>query len=128
MGFRDDFERYFPERHKRCAVIIHGASAAAGAAAAVSVVPGADAVAIAPVQVAMITALANEFDVHWTAAAVRSTLYASLGTIFGKGGANLILRWAPVYGNVVRATVAASVTEALGWAAVKKLQSDGQLT
>ena len=76
----------------------------------------------------MITALADEFDVPWTDSAVRAALYASLGRIVGKGGAGLLLRWIPGYGNVVRAAVAASVTEALGWAVVKKLRTDGRLT
>lgn len=128
MGIKDQFRRYVPDQDKRCATIIHGASAAAGAAAAGAIIPGSDSVAIAPVQVGMITALADEFDVHWTDAAVRSTLYASLGTIVGRGGANLVLRWVPVYGNLIRAAVAASVTEALGWAVVKKLRTDGRLT
>ena len=127
MGLKDEFRRYLPERRKRCAAIIHSASAAAATAAAATVVPGSDSIAIAPVQVAMITALADEFDVPWTDAAVRSTLYATLGTMVGRGGANLVLRWVPVYGNVVRAGVAVSVTQALGWAVVKKLRTDGQL-
>ncbi len=128
MNLRERFRKYIPDKDRRCATIIHGASAAAGAAAAGAIVPGSDAVAIAPVQVGMITALADEFDVHWTDAAVKSTLYASLGTIVGKGGANLVLRWVPVYGNLIRAVVAASVTEALGWAVVQKLRTDGKLT
>lgn len=128
MGFKDEFRRYFPDQHKRCAAIIHSSSAAAGGAAAVSIIPGSDSVAIMPVQVAMITALADEFDVPWTDSAVRAALYASLGRIVGKGGAGLLLRWIPVYGNLVRAAVAASVTEALGWAVVKKLRADGGLT
>ena len=128
MKLRERFRKFIPDQDRRCATIIHGASAAAGAAAAGAIIPGSDAVAIAPVQVGMITALADEFDVHWTDAAVRSTLYASLGTIVGKGGANLVLRWVPVYGNLIRAVVAASVTEALGWAVVQKLRTDGRLT
>lgn len=128
MNLKERFRKYIPDKDRRCATIIHGASAAAGAAAAGAIVPGSDAVAIAPVQVGMITALADEFDVHWTDAAVKSTLYASLGTIVGKGGANLVLRWVPVYGNLIRAVVAASVTEALGWAVVQKLRTDGKLT
>lgn len=128
MNLKERFRKYIPDKDRRCATIIHGASAAAGAAAAGAIIPGSDAVAIAPVQVGMITALADEFDVHWTDAAVKSTLYASLGTIVGKGGANLVLRWVPVYGNLIRAVVAASVTEALGWAVVQKLRTDGKLT
>lgn len=127
MGFRDEFKRYIPEQDRRCAAIIHTASAAAATAAAATVIPGSDSVAIAPIQVGMITALADEFDVHWSDAAVRSTLYATLGTMVGRGGANLVLRWIPVYGNVIRAAVAASVTQGLGWAVVKKLRRDGAL-
>lgn len=127
MRFKDEFERYLPDRRKRCAAIVHTASAAAAAAAGAALVPGSDSVAIAPVQVAMITALADEYDVPWTDAAVRSTLYATLGTMVGRGGANLVLRWVPVWGNVVRAAVAAGVTETLGWAVVKKLETEGRL-
>ena len=127
MKLKEEFRRYIPDQDKRCSAIIHTASAAAATAAAATVVPGSDSVAIAPVQVAMITALADEFEVHWTDAAVRSTLYATLGTMVGRGGANLVLRWVPVYGNVVRAAVAVSVTQALGWAVVRKLRRDGRL-
>jgi len=127
MGFKDEFKRYFPERQKRCAAIIHTASAAAAAAAGATIIPGSDSIAIAPVQVAMITALADEYDVPWTDAAVRSTLYATPGTMVGRGGANLGRRWLPVWGNVVRAAVAVGVTEALGWAVVKKLETEGRL-
>ena len=77
MKFKDEFRRYLPDQDKRCAAIIHTASAAAATAAAAMVVPGSDSVAIAPIQVAMITVLADEFDVHWTDAAVKSTLYAT---------------------------------------------------
>ena len=127
MGFKDEFKKYVPEQERRCAVVIHSASAAAGAAAAASVIPGSDYVAIAPVQVAMIVALADEFGVPYTESAVRSTLYAALGGILGKSSASLLLRWIPVYGNVVRAGVAASVTQALGWTVVKKLQGGAKL-
>ena len=128
MKIKERFKRYIPDQDRRCATIIHGASAAAGAAAAAAIVPGSDAVAIAPLQVGMITALADEFDVPVTDAALKSTLYATLGTIVGKGGANLVLRWVPVYGNIIRGVVAAGVTEAMGWAVVQKLRTDGKLT
>ena len=128
MSIKERFRRFIPDQDRRCATIIHGASAAAGAAAAGAIVPGSDAVAIAPLQVGMITALADEFDVPVTDAALKSTLYATLGTIVGKGGANLVLRWVPVYGNIIRGVVAAGVTEAMGWAVVQKLRTDGKLT
>ena len=76
----------------------------------------------------MITALADEFGVPVTDAALKSTLYATLGTIVGKGGANIVLRWVPVYGSIIRGVVAVGVTEAMGWAVVQKLRNDGKLT
>ena len=127
MSLRSEFERVLPNRDARCAAIIHTAAAAAAGAGVLTVVPGADAVAIAPVQVAMITAIANEFEVPVTEAAVRSTIYASLGTIVGKGGAGLLLRFVPIAGNIIRGSVAASVTEALGWSVVKRLKAGGNL-
>lgn len=127
IKIKDEFRKYVPEQEKRCAVIIHSASTAAGAAAAASVIPGSDYVAIAPLQVGMIVALADEFGVPYTESAVRSTLYAALGGIMGRSASSLLLRWIPVYGNVVRAGVAASVTEALGWSVVKKFKAGGKL-
>ncbi len=123
MKIKEEFRKYVPDQEQRCAAIIHGASVAAGGAAAVAVLPGSDFVAIAPIQVGMIVALADEFDVPVTESAVKSTLYASLGGIVGRGGAGLLLRWLPGYGNVVRAGVAASVTQALGWTLVRRLKA-----
>ena len=109
------------DREARCAVIIHGASATASGAAALSLIPGSDAAVIMPIQVAMIAALAYEFGVDVSGAAIRSTMYASLGRMLGQGGAGLLLRWTPIAGQFVRAGIAASVTEGLGWTAYKRL-------
>lgn len=111
------------DREARCAVIIHGAAAAASGAAAISLIPGSDAMAIMPIQIAMIAALAKEFGQDVSGAAIRSTMYASLGRIVGQGGAGLLLRWTPVAGQFIRAGVAASVTEGLGWTAYKRLEA-----
>lgn len=127
MKIKEEFHKYVPDREKRCAAIIHGAAAASAGAAAAAPFPGSDFVAIAPIQVAMIVALADEFGAPFSDAGVKSALYAGLGRIVGRGGAGLLLRWLPGYGNVVRAGVAASVTEALGWTAVKKLKADGSI-
>lgn len=123
MKIKEEFHKYVPDQDQRCAAIIHGASAAAGGAAAVAVLPGSDFVAIAPIQIGMIVALADEFGVPVTESALKSTLYASLGRIVGRGGAGLLLRWLPGYGAVVRAGVAASVTQALGWTLVRRLKT-----
>ena len=108
---------------KRCELIIHGASVAAGGAAAATLVPGADSVAIMPIQVAMVAALAKEHGIELSTSLVKSTVYASLGSIVGKAGAGLLLRWTPVAGNLVRASVAFSVTEAMGHLILDRLEA-----
>ena len=115
------------DRRKKCQLIIHGASAAAGAAASLAIVPGSDSVAIMPIQVAMVAALAREFGISLSASLVKSTVYASLGSIAGKAGAGLFLRWTPIAGNIVRAGVAVSVTEALGRLVLDRLETDGEI-
>jgi uncharacterized protein (DUF697 family) len=113
---------------ERSELIIHGASVAAGAAAALSLVPGSDSVAIMPIQVAMVAGIAREYGIEPSASLVKSTLYASLGSVTGKAGAGLLLRWTPVAGNVIRAGVAAGVTEAIGRMVLKRLEEGGGLT
>lgn len=118
----DDTEK-MDNREARCAMIIHGAAATASGAAAISLIPGSDAMAIMPIQIAMIAALAYEFGVDVPTSAIRSTMYAGLGRIVGQGGAGLLLRWTPIAGQVVRAGIAASVTEGLGWTAYRRLEA-----
>ena len=108
---------------QKCELIIHGSAAAAGAAAAATLVPGADSVAIMPIQVAMVAALSKEHGIALSSSLAKSTVYASLGSIVGKAGAGLLLRWTPVAGNLIRASVAFSVTEALGHMVLERLES-----
>jgi uncharacterized protein (DUF697 family) len=116
------------DRRKRCELIIHSASVAAAGASAVALVPGSDAVAIMPIQVAMVAILAREHGIAPSASLVKSTVYATLGSIVGKAGAGLLLRWTPVAGNVVRAGVAFSVTEGLGRLVLDRLEAGEGLT
>lgn len=107
---------------QKCELIIHGASVAAAGAAAATIVPGADSVAIMPIQIAMVAAVSREYGIELSASVVRSTVYASLGSIVGKAGAGILLRWTPIAGNVVRASVAFSVTQALGRLLLERLE------
>ena len=95
-------------------MIIHGAAALAGAAAAASPLPGADRVAIAPIQIGMVVALGREYGIDVSGTAVRAVIYTSLGSALGRSGAGLLLRLTPIAGNVVRAGTALTVTEAIG--------------
>lgn len=112
------------ERRKRnCETIIHAAAAVSAAAGGSTVLPGSDAVVIMPVQVGMVLALAREFDVKLTAAVAKSAAYASFGQIIGKGASRLLGGAIPGVGNIVRAGVAFSLTQALGWAVVAQLEA-----
>jgi uncharacterized protein (DUF697 family) len=115
-------------RRARCETIVHASAVAAGAAASVALIPGSDAVAIMPIQVAMVAAVAKEYGIEPSGSLVKSTIYASLGSIVGKAGAGLLLRWTPVAGNTIRAGVAFGVTEALGKIVLDRLEAGEGLT
>ena len=107
---------------RRCETIVHASSTAAAAAASVTIIPGSASVAIMPIQVAMVAAIAKEHGLDLSASLVKSVVYASLGSIAGRAGAGLLLRFVPVAGNLVRASVAFSVTEALGHLVLERLE------
>ena len=66
------------------------------------------------------------YGVRPSKAALRSAGYAALGGIVGKGSARLLISLIPGFGSVVRAGVAASVTEAIGWAVLENLEEGGE--
>jgi uncharacterized protein (DUF697 family) len=123
MSESDHAARDTRDVRARCELIIHASAAAAGASAAAMLVPGADSVAIMPIQVAMVAAIAKEHGIQPSASLIKSTVYATLGSIVGKAGAGLLLRWTPFAGNVVRASVAFGVTEALGRLVLDRLEA-----
>ncbi|MGI9626124.1 MAG: hypothetical protein ACR2QM_04755 [Longimicrobiales bacterium] len=103
------------DQKRECELIIHGAAVAAGAVGAgAAQLPGADAVLIMPIQVAMIIALGKKLGIKVSQSAARSAAYATLGTIVGKGASALLVRRIPGLGNVVNAGIAGGVTEVLG--------------
>ena len=51
----------------------------------------------------------------------------ALGGVVGKGSARLVASFVPGFGSVVRAGVAASVTEAVGWAVLDNLEQGESL-
>ena len=107
----------------RCRLIIAASSALAATAAAVSFSTTADAVVIVPIQVGMVVAVAHEYGVSPSEAALRSTVYASLGQILGKGVAQIAIRAIPGVGNAIRAATAGTVTAGVGWTVVNRLES-----
>lgn len=112
------------EQKVKCHAIIHGASAAAGTAASgLAQLPCADNLVITPIQITMIISLGAVLEMELS----KSSATAILGTVatgtIGRGVSQIALGWIPGLGNFINATTAASITEAVGWAAVKYFEN-----
>ena len=98
--------------------IIHTASVGAAAVGAgLAQFPGSDAPVIAGIQTTMIMAIADEYGVKVNKAVVADLLLTFTATTGGRALSQLLVGWVPGYGNAINAATAASLTEAVGWAA-----------
>jgi uncharacterized protein (DUF697 family) len=105
------------EQKKKCRITIHSASTGAAAVAAgLAQVPMADNALIVPIQVTMVIALGKIFGVQVTKAAAEGLALGAAATLVGRATSQVLLGWIPVLGNVVNASTAAGLTEAMGWA------------
>ena len=108
----------------KCHTIIHiAATECAAIGSGLAQLPGSDALFIVPIQINMIRKLANVFDINLTETAVKSLVATSLATASGRGLSQFLVGWVPVLGNVVNATTAATITEAIGWFIAKDFES-----
>ena len=102
------------DEKEKCHYIIHSAATAA-AAIGVIPIPGADFAPICAAQVTMIIALSRVFKVAITDDAAKQTAKTF---IVGNMGKTLVAQFSkiiPVLGSGINATVAAGLTEVLGW-------------
>jgi uncharacterized protein (DUF697 family) len=105
-------------RNQRVHGIIHTASGAAAAVGAgLAQVPGSDAPVLVAIQTTMIVAVAEEYGVSITKAAAADLLLTFAATAVGRGVSQVLVGWIPGLGNVINASTAAALTEAVGWAA-----------
>jgi len=103
-------------QHKRCQVIIHGAAVLAGSVGfAGAQLPTADNVILVPIQICMIMALGAVFDKRLNESATKSALATATATLVGRGISEWLVGWIPLWGNIINATTATSVTEGIGW-------------
>ncbi len=72
---------------------------------------------IMSLQTAMIGAIALEHNVQITKAAAADLLLTFAAGYGGRAISQFLLGWIPGIGNAINATTAASITEAIGWAA-----------
>lgn len=105
------------EEKSRCHRIIHTAAvSAAGVGAGMAMMPGADVPIIIGIEVTMTIALGGVFGVSLTESAAKSIVLSTAGTIAGRGISQGLVGWIPGLGNVINASTAFGVVEALGWA------------
>jgi uncharacterized protein (DUF697 family) len=98
--------------------IIHTAAlACASVGAGLAQVPASDSAIIAPLQTAMIIAIAHQHGVVIAKSAAVDLLLTFTATQVGRGVSQLLVGWIPALGNAINAVTAATVTEAVGWAA-----------
>lgn len=99
--------------------IIHGFSTvAAGVGASLAQLPGSDAPVLVSLQSAMILALARRRDVPLDDATATQLVLTFAATMGGRTISQALVGWIPGWGNTINAATAASITEAVGWAAV----------
>lgn len=109
------------EQRKKCHAIIHTASASAAAiGGGLAQIPGSDNAVLTPIQLTMTISLGHVFGKSLT----QSTALAAIGSVaastVGRTVSQFLIGWIPGVGNIVNATTAASLTEALGWAIAKE--------
>ncbi len=98
------------EQMEACNVAIHVAAVAAGAAGAIPI-PVADAWPITGVQVTMAIALGKIFEQKLSDSMAKALVSAAATTFVGR----TLIKFIPVVGWIVSASVATGVTEAIGW-------------
>jgi uncharacterized protein (DUF697 family) len=102
----------------RVDALIHTASTAAAAVGAgLAQIPGSDAPVLVSIQTGMIVGIAQEHGAAISKAAAAELLLTFTATLVGRGISQLLIGWVPGLGNAINATTAASLTEAVGWAA-----------
>ena len=109
------------EQRKKCHAIIHSASVAAGGVGAAGAqIPVADNAVLLPIQVGMIIGLGNVFNLEITKTVANGILKSAAASIVGRTASQLLVGWIPIAGNAINSATAASITEAIGWIAVKE--------
>ena len=104
------------EQLLKCHGIIHTASlAAAAVGAGLAQVPGSDSLVIVPIQVTMVTLLGQVFGFSLSESAARAALATATTTVVGRTISQILIGWWPIVGNIINASTAAGVTEAVGW-------------
>ena len=112
------------ERRDKCHAIIHGAAVTtAGIGAGLAQIPLADSIPITAAQVGMIIAIAHIYDIDLAEGTAKALLGGFSTSVVGRNVAGVLIGWIPGIGNALKASTAAALTEAIGWAAVHHFEN-----
>ncbi len=99
---------------EKCQYIIHSA-AVAGAGVGAFPIPGPDIIPLIGIQSAMILGLATVFKISITETAAKDIAKTAITGQMGKMLAGQLSKLVPGAGSFINATIAAGITEKLGW-------------
>jgi uncharacterized protein (DUF697 family) len=112
-------------RNEKIHGIIHTtAAAAAGVGAGLAQIPGSDAPILCGLQTAMIVSIGQVHGAHVTKTAAADLILTFTAAAGGRALSQFLVGWIPGFGNVINASTAASITEAIGWAADAYFQDE----
>lgn len=107
-----------PSKNQKIHSIIHAAAATAGGiGAGLAQLPGSDMPALMSLQVGMIVAIGHQHGCEVTKAKAKSILLTLPAGYGGRTLSQFLIGWIPGYGNLINASTAMAITEAVGWAA-----------
>ncbi len=99
-----------------CNSIIHSASAAAAAVGGgLAQFPGSDNVLITPIQLTMAISLGEVFGITLDQSAAKAAVASAAAATVGRTVSQVLIGWIPGVGNIINASTAAAITEAIGW-------------
>ena len=99
-----------------CNGIIHSASVAAAAiGGGLAQVPTSDNLLITPIQVTMAISLGKVFGIDLDQSAAKAAVSSAAAAGIGRATSQVLIGWIPGVGNIINATTAATITEAIGW-------------
>lgn len=110
-----------------CNSIIHTFSAGAAAVGGgLAQLPCSDNLVIAPLQTAMVIAIAKVFGLEISEGVAKAAIASAAATAVGRGVTQVGVGWVPIAGNILNASTAAALTEFIGWAVAAEFQKKAQ--
>lgn len=110
-----------------CSGIIHANSVAAAAiGGGLAQVPMSDNLLITPIQATMAIELGKVFGVFIEQSWAKAMVASAAATLVGRSASQVLVGWIPGVGNIINATTAATITEAIGWIMAEEFEKERQ--